>query len=294
MKIVLSETLSYCIGVRKTLELTNRLLAEKPDQTYFMLGEIVHNEHVIEGLKNKGLRIVDTLDEVPPGSVVILQSHGSSLRRYRKLKERGLEYVDATCPMVRIIHDVIREVEAKEYTPVVIGQAGHEEVRGIVGQVERAIVVNSPDEVKPELFRDVTRAGVVVQSTFIEEEALRVLARIREIVPDVEYHDTICRPTKIRQREVEVHTGRADDVIIIGSRRSANTMHLFDIARKINPRTHLIDRPESVEDIDIPKAATVFIASGASTPGELIADVVRRLDARAARLDPTSLEGGGS
>jgi 4-hydroxy-3-methylbut-2-enyl diphosphate reductase len=293
MKIVLSETLSYCIGVRKTLELTNRLLAERPDRTYFMLGEIVHNEHVIEGLKNKGLRIVDALDDVPPGGIVILQSHGSSLRRYRELKERGLEYVDATCPMVRIIHDVIREVEAKGHTPVVVGQAGHEEVRGIVGQVGRAIVVNTPDEVKPGLFRDVRRAGVVVQSTFIEEEAHRVLDRIREIVPDVEYHDTICKPTKIRQREVEVHTGTANFVIIIGSRRSANTMHLFDIARKINPRTHLIDRPETVEDIEIPRTATVFIASGASTPEELILEVVRRLESRAARPDSTPFEGGG-
>jgi 4-hydroxy-3-methylbut-2-enyl diphosphate reductase len=132
-----------------------------------------------------------------------------------------------------------------------------------------------------------------VQSTFIEEEALRVLARFREIVPDVEYHDTICRPTKIRQREVEVHTGKADYVIIIGSRRSANTMHLFDIARKINPRTHLIDRPESVEDIEIPKMATVFITSGASTPEELIVEVVRRLESRAARPDSTPFEGGG-
>ena len=126
MKIVLSETLSYCFGVRKTLEMTDRLLADRPDRTYFMLGEIVHNEHVVEALKAKGLRIVQTLSDVPPGGVVILQSHGSTRKRYRELEERGLEYVDATCPMVRIIHDRIREVEAQGRTPVVIGQFGHE------------------------------------------------------------------------------------------------------------------------------------------------------------------------
>jgi 4-hydroxy-3-methylbut-2-enyl diphosphate reductase len=280
MKIVLSETLSYCFGVRKTLELTDRLLAERPDRTYYMLGEVVHNEHVIEALKAKGLRIVGSLDEVPAGGVVILQSHGSARKRYAELEARGLEHVDATCPMVRIIHDKIREVEAKGFTPVVIGQVGHEEVRGIVGQVARAIVVKTPEEVTPDLFAGVGRAGVVAQSTFIEEDALRIVDRIRALVPEVVFHDTICQPTKTRQREVEAHTRRADYVIVIGSQHSANTMHLFHIARKINPLTYLVDMPESVEAIAIPDGATVFVASGASTPGELIVEVVRRLEAR--------------
>lgn len=280
MKIVLSETLSYCFGVRKTLETTARLLADRPDRTYCMLGDIVHNEHVIEGLKAKGLRVVQALDEVPPGGVVILQSHGSARDRYRELERRGLEYIDATCPMVKIIHERIRAVEREGRTPVVIGQAGHEEVRGIVGQVARAIVVKSPDEVEPELFAGVRRAGIVAQSTFVEAEARRIVERVRALVPDTVFHDTICRPTKTRQREVEAHTPGADWVVVIGSRYSANTRHLFNIARALNPRTHLIDRPEGVDDIAIPADATVFIASGASTPGELIDEVVRRLEAR--------------
>jgi 4-hydroxy-3-methylbut-2-enyl diphosphate reductase len=286
MTIVLSETLSYCFGVRKTLELIQQLLADRPDRTYYMLGEIVHNEHVVEALKAKGLRIVQALDAVPAGGVVILQSHGSTRKRYAELAARGLEFVDATCPMVRIIHDRIREVEAQGRLPVVIGQVGHEEVRGIVGQVSRALVVKTPDEVTPELFAGVDRAGVVAQSTFVEEEARRIVERIRAIVPDVVFHDTICQPTKTRQREVETHTRKADCVIVIGSRHSANTRHLFNIARAINPQTHLIDRPESVEDIAIPDKAKVFIASGASTPMELIVEVVRRLESRAASPGP--------
>jgi 4-hydroxy-3-methylbut-2-enyl diphosphate reductase len=134
--------------------------------------------------------------------------------------------------------------------------------------------------VTPELFAGVSRAGIVAQSTFIEDEARRIVERIRALVPDVVFHDTICQPTKTRQREVDAHTRRADDVIVIGSRHSANTRHLFNIARAINPRTHLIDRPESVDGLAIPADATVFVASGASTPMELIVEVVRRLEAR--------------
>ena len=182
--------------------------------------------------------------------------------------------------MVRIIHDRIREVEAQGRVPVVIGQVGHEEVRGIVGQVARAIVVKSPDEVTPELFDGVRRAGVVAQSTFIEAEARRIVERVRALVPDVVVHDTICQPTKTRQREVETPhpEGRLRHRHRLAPQRQH--LHLFNIARAINPATHLIDRPESVEDIAIPPAATVFIASGASTPMELIAEVVRRLEAR--------------
>jgi 4-hydroxy-3-methylbut-2-enyl diphosphate reductase len=282
VKIILSETLSYCFGVRKTLELTKHLLAARPDRAYYMLGEIVHNEHVIEDLRGKGLRIVRSLEDVPAGGVVILQSHGSTRKRYEELAARGLEFVDATCPMVRIIHDRIRAFEAQGRVPVVIGQAGHEEVRGIVGQVARALVVKSPDEVTADRFAGVERAGVVAQSTFIEEEARRIVERIRSLVPDVVYHDTICQPTKTRQREVAAHTRMADLVIIIGSRHSANTRHLFHIARSINPKTHFIDRPESVETLEVPRDGTVFIASGASTPMALISEVVRRLEARGA------------
>ncbi len=168
MNIVLSETLSYCFGVRKTLELTEHLLTGRPGRTYYMLGEIVHNEHVVEALRAKGLHIVQTLEEVPAGGVVILQSHGSTRKRYEELAARGLDFVDATCPMVRIIHDRIRAIEAQGRVPVVIGQVGHEEVRGIVGQVSRALVVKSPDEVTPDLFAGIERAGVVAQSTFID------------------------------------------------------------------------------------------------------------------------------
>lgn len=295
MRIVLSETLSYCFGVRKTLDLVAKLLTESPDRSYFMLGEIVHNERVVEDLRAKGLRIVQTLEDVPPGGIVILQSHGSPRRRYEELRRRRLEFVDATCPMVRIIHDRVREVEGDGRTPVVIGHVGHEEVQGIVGQVRRALVVGAPEEVTEELFRGVRRAGVVVQSTFIEAEARRILDRVRELVPDVVFHDTICRPTKTRQREVEIHTRTADCVLVVGSRRSANTMHLFHIAQRNNPCTRLIDSPELVDGMDIPAEATVFVASGASTPMELIKEVVRRLEAKdAARRPPTNQESPSS
>ncbi len=283
MKILLSEQLSYCFGVRQTLDLVEKLLARKDAGPFYMLGEIVHNEHVIAALKERGLRIVDRPDQVEPGGTVILRSHGSPRALLRELRERGIPFIDATCPMVEVIHRRIQEVEASGATPVVIGQAGHEEVRGIAGQVRRAVVVGRPEEVTPELFAGVERAGVVVQSTFVPRDAAAILERIRAVVPEVVFHDTVCRPTRTRQKEVEERSRAADRVVIVGSKRSANTMHLFRLARAANPETVLIDRPEAIEDIPIPPDATVFIASGASTPEALVLDVVRRLRERSAR-----------
>ncbi len=225
-------------------------------------------------------RFVERLEDAPPGAVIVLQSHGSPRAVYEELERRGLEFIDATCPMVEVIHKRVREVERQGYVPVIIGQTGHEEVRGIAGQVDRAIIVRTPDEVTPELLRDVSRAGVVVQSTSVREDALQVLERIRALVPDVVFYDTICQPTKSRQREVEENSRPADTVIIIGSKRSANTLHLYRIAQKNTPCTYLVDRAEGVDAIEIPADPTVFVASGASNPEELIFEVVRRLESR--------------
>lgn len=285
MKIVLSENLSYCTGVRETLRLVDRLLSENPDRAYCMLGEIVHNEIIIEGLKKKGLRIVDRLEDIPGNGVVILQSHGSPRVLYEAIERLGLDSVDATCPMVKLIHKRIRALEDQGYVPVVIGKAGHEEVTGIAGQVEKAVIVKSEDEVTKERFRGVRRAGIVVQSTFITEEANRIVEKIREIVPDVVFHDTICHPTKVRQSDVEEHSKTADGVLVIGSRRSANTMHLFHIAARNNPRTYLVDSPEAAEGIDFAKDEKVFVASGASTPEDLIFEVIAQLQRRAELRD---------
>ncbi len=280
MKIVLSETLSYCVGVRQTLDLVERLRVENPGKTYVMLGEIVHNERVIADLKARGLRFIDTIDEAPPDAVVVLQSHGSPRSLYHELESRGLAFVDATCPMVTAIHRKIRAVEKAGRTPVIIGQKGHDEVRGIAGQVARALIVGAPKEVTPALVRGVRRAGVVVQSTFVREDADRILERLRALVPDVVFHDTICRPTKARQREVAENSRIAGSVIVIGSKRSANTLHLHRLARKANARAYLVDDPARVGTLPLPPGGTVFVASGASTPMDLILDVVRRLKER--------------
>lgn len=282
MRITLSGNLSYCFGVRKTLTLVEDLLARNPDRTYYMYGEIVHNELVIRDLRSKGLSIIRELSQIGPTGSVIIPSHGAPLRVFEDLQARGVDVIDATCPMVRLIHDKARRLEAGGAAVIIIGDPRHDEVRGIAGHVRRALVFRRPGDVTAAALAGVTRAGVVVQSTFIREEALAVLDALRRLVPEVLFEDTICRPTTERQEEVRRMAAQHDCVLIVGSRRSANTRHLFDLAGGENDCVHFVDEPEQVAGLSIQPGASVFVASGASTPMSAVERVVELLERRTA------------
>ncbi|MDD8026511.1 MAG: 4-hydroxy-3-methylbut-2-enyl diphosphate reductase [Acidobacteriota bacterium] len=280
MRITLSGNLSYCFGVRKTLTLVEDLLARNPDRTYYMYGEIVHNELVIRDLRGKGLSIIRDLSQIGPTGSVIIPSHGAPLRVFEDLRARGVDIIDATCPMVRLIHEKARRLEAEGADVVIIGDPLHDEVRGIAGHVGRALVFRHPADVDAAALAGIRRAGVVVQSTFIREEALAILDAIRAVVPEVVFEDTICRPTSERQEEVRRMAARHDCVLIVGSRRSANTRHLFDLACGENACVHFVDDPEQVNGLPIRPDASVFVASGASTPMSAVERVVELLERR--------------
>jgi (E)-4-hydroxy-3-methyl-but-2-enyl pyrophosphate reductase len=280
MRIVLSQHLSYCFGVQKTLTLVEDMLRENPGRAYTMLGHIVHNERVIQRLLDKGLRIALDPDGVEDGATVIIPSHGAPQSIFDRLAGRRLTVIDATCPMVKVIHRRAQKLEAEGFLPVIIGDPNHDEVKGIAGHVRRAEIVREPEDVTPERFAGVAKAGVVVQSTFIRADALAVLEAIRRIVPEVRFEDTICRPTTERQNEVQEEAGRYDCVLIVGSRTSANTRHLFELAGGKKASVYLVDDPSRIPEMKLAKCGSVFIASGASTPIEIIDRVVTLLEER--------------
>ena len=280
MQVTLSQNLSYCVGVQRTLNLVEDLLEKNPDKSYYMLGEIVHNEHVIRDLRDKGLHIIRDIDQIEDQGIVIIQSHGVPMATLENLKKKNIDYVDATCPMVRVIHREIKKLEDEGYFPIIIGKKGHDEARGIAGQVEKALIIGTPEEVRAGLFADINKVGVVVQSTFIRAKALAVLEELRSLGLEVKFVDTICRPTTERQEEVKSIAGKYDFILIIGSKTSANTQHLFSLASGKKSRVYLVDDPESVVNLPIRVDASVFIASGASTPRTLIERVISILSER--------------
>ncbi len=280
MEITVSENISYCVGVELTLQLVDRLLQENPDQTFFMLGEIVHNEFVINDLKSRGLKIVHDIKELPEKARVIIQSHGVAKSVYEQLQEIDARVIDATCPMVKAIHKKIIGLARDGYFPVIIGKNGHDEVRGIAGQVSRSLIVGNLNEVRPDLFSGLDKLGIVVQSTFVRSEAVSIVNRIRELVDDIRFEDTICRPTTERQEEIRKVRDKFDYIVIVGSRTSANTNHLFKLAQGKQARVFLVDDPDQVPRLSIPLEASVFVTSGASTPLDQVETVIRYLYSR--------------
>jgi len=215
--------------------------------------------------------------------LLIVQSHGIPAARLEEIRASGIEFIDTTCPMVKDIQARARRLFREGYRVVIVGDRKHEEVRGIAGQVEDALIVGSAAEVDPAVFRTVRRAGVVVQSTFIRAEADRILRRIRRFVPDVRFENTICKPTSDRQRDARDQASRYDRVIVIGSPTSANTRNLMSIVGARNRRTTLVSRPEDVDAIPLGRSRSFYVLSGASTPMDVIDRTVARLRRRLER-----------
>lgn len=279
MKIHLAESAGFCFGVKRAL----RIAAETASEggKIFMLGELVHNEHVLRDIEKQGIKHLSRLSKGRGPRTLLISAHGVPKSTMEKARRCGYRVVDATCPMVRHIHCIAEDMEKDGRGVIVIGDRNHDEVRGIVGQVgDGAIVVDGRTKMPLTALRRLRRAAVVVQSTQDEAKVLKVVAGLRAVIQDLKFHNTICKPTARKQKEILSLAKKSDAVIVIGSATSANTRRLFEIARAINPCTHLIG---SVEDIDprwFKGKRSVGVSAGASTPDLLTREVVEFLGRR--------------
>jgi 4-hydroxy-3-methylbut-2-enyl diphosphate reductase len=277
-----SPYVGFCGGVNRTIKIIEKLRVERPGSKIYLLGKVVHNEIVLARLKRRGFKTIED-HRLAKDGLLIIQSHGIPAARLDEIRASGIEFVDTTCPMVKDIQARARRLSREGFRIVIIGDRKHEEVRGIAGQVENALIVGSPAEVDPAVFRHVRQAGVVVQSTFIRAEAERILRKIRRFVPDIRFENTICKPTSDRQRDARIQASRYDSVIVIGSPTSANTRNLMSIVGARNPRTILVSRPEDVDDLKLGPRREFYVLSGASTPMDVIDRTVARLRRRLER-----------
>jgi 4-hydroxy-3-methylbut-2-enyl diphosphate reductase len=264
-----SPYVGFCGGVNRTIKIIEKLRVERPGSKIYLLGKVVHNEIVLARLKRRGFKTIED-HRLAKDGLLIIQSHGIPAARLDEIRASGIEFVDTTCPMVKDIQARARRLSREGFRIVIIGDRKHEEVRGIAGQVENALIVGSPAEVDPAVFRHVRQAGVVVQSTFIRAEAERILRKI-------------CKPTSDRQRDARIQASRYDSVIVIGSPTSANTRNLMSIVGARNPRTILVSRPEDVDDLKLGPRREFYVLSGASTPMDVIDRTVARLRRRLER-----------
>lgn len=285
LKIRVARSAGFCFGVRRAIEIGLDAAGKQAD--VYMLGDIVHNEFVVDQIKKAGIRVVDSIEDIADG-VLLLRAHGTVPDVYAEAERRGLRVVDATCPMVLEIHRIVRSLAEDGYQVVIIGDQNHDEVRGIAGQVENALVVSSPADLDGWQKR-FHRLGVVVQSTQSMQNVQRILPLLVRFCRELRFINTICKPTTDHQSEICRMPQHNDLMIIVGSYTSANTRRLTELSSTINPNTRQVQsaadlRPEWFEGI-----GTVGISAGASTPDPLIQEVIATI--RRIRPD-AEVEGG--
>jgi 4-hydroxy-3-methylbut-2-enyl diphosphate reductase len=275
LQIHLARSAGFCFGVRRALRIARELAAGK--QPVYLLGDLVHNETVIRELEAAGLRKLRRLRPGPP-RILLIRAHGAARALLDRARRCGFRVVDATCPMVHEIHRIVRRRNRRGDRIIVIGDRRHDEVQGIIGQIRRrAIVIDALEHIPWKTVRRLRRATVVVQSTQNLERVLPIAAALRKAIPRLEFYNTICKPTRLKQEEIRQMPLRNDLMLIIGSRASANTRRLFEIARSLNPRTHWIQDAEEIEARWLKNIRTVGVTAGASTPETTTRAVLARI-----------------
>jgi len=278
VKITVAESAGFCFGVRDAvaIALETSRASGKPVQ---MLGHIVHNERVVNQLDKAGIKVLKSLDQAKDG-VLLIRAHGAEPKTYEEAKARGLEIVDATCPLVTEIHEKVRELYAEGYPVIVIGDHGHDEVRGIAAQVPDTMVVSCPEEVA-KLGRKFRRLGVVVQSTQNVDNVKAVVGELIPLCLEIRFFNTICYPTTKHQRDIRTMPLENDVMIIVGSFTSANTKRMAEISTSLNPRSYQVTGAEELKREWFEDANTVGVHAGASTPDFVIDEVVEGIKALA-------------
>ena len=281
MRILRANHLGMCFGVRNAIRLA---LDQARSRPLTVLGDLVHNETVLGLLRSHGIRTV-RLGEAVATSAVMVTAHGASNRAKAALQARGLDVIEATCPLVRHAHLAILALAREGYHPVIVGQSDHVEVRGLTGDLDAFDVVLTESDVRQ--LRPRPRFGVAAQTTQPSEHVRHLVGLLRERFPrsEVKYVDTVCRATKERQWAVVELAQECDVVVVVGGARSNNTRQLVATCARHCGRVYQVESPEEVRPEWFGVADTVGLTAGTSTPDEVISSVEARLRALARVAD---------
>ena len=271
IQVVVARNAGLCKGVERALSLAISA-SRKPIR---LLGNIAHNERIIRSLEEAGCVVIGEKDlAVIKGGTVVIRAHGVSPEVYQKVKATGAEIVDATCPFVKKIHDIVTEYDKQGKRVIIVGDPEHPEVVGTRGYAKNSVVVSSLEQAEGMAFDAECEYGLVCQSTFSENKADIIINHLKKNIKSLAITQTICYTTKERQVEARSLSCACDAVLVIGSRSSSNTTKLVDICKENCDRVYLIQSAEDAKAIDLAKIQKIGVTAGASTPKELIMEVL--------------------
>ena len=274
MEVTVAKSAGFCFGVKRAVEMVQE--EAKKEQKVYTLGSIIHNEQVVEGFAKKGVQVLDSVDELQEDekATVIIRSHGITKQMFQQLKQKKVRIVDATCPFVKKIHNIVQEKKAEGYQIIVVGNAKHPEVEGTCGWCDNQCkVVETLSEAENCTLKAGEKVCVVAQTTFNYKKFKDIVAILSKKSYDILVMNTICNATEERQTEAGTIARLSDAMIVIGGKHSSNTQKLYEICKAECLNTHFI---QTLDDLDLKlfqSFRSVGITAGASTPNKIIKEV---------------------
>jgi len=277
--IKVADSAGFCFGVKIAVD--SAVEAGKNYGKAYTNGPIIHNKQVVQFLEGLNVKELQSYDQLKEGDTILIRSHGVPPQTERKLKELGVNVIDATCPFVKKVHEKVKQLVEEGYYVVIIGEEGHPEVIGILGHLEEAggkgvVVENMEDLIKKMPKRN--KVGVVAQTTQNEEFFEDAVGYIASNVEELKVFNTICDATSVRQEEVKKLAKEADVMIIIGGKHSGNTRRLAQISSALNPNTYHVEKADEIEPSWLENVEKVGVSAGASTPDWIIKEVVEKIE----------------
>ena len=279
MKVILANPRGFCAGVNMAIDVVDEVLKLKGPPIY-VYHEIVHNRHVVEDFKSRGVTFVDHVSEVPEGAVLVYSAHGISPQVRREAKARRLVEIDATCPLVTKVHLEVLRFAKEGYSIIFIGHRNHDEAVGTVGEAPEAItVVERPEDVDRLQVPDPDKVAYVTQTTLSVADAQRIISALRARFPNIKAppKEDICYATTNRQTAVTELSEDADVVLVLGSKNSSNSQRLVDTAKQVGKDAYLIDDESELDPAWLRGRKGVFVTAGASAPERLVDALLDRL-----------------
>ncbi len=291
MIVRLAKTAGFCYGVRRAVDMAEKAAAQGP---VYLLGHITHNDHVIRRLENMGAVTISAPEEAPEGSTVLIRAHGEPDGVYGALAARGCRVLDATCPNVTRIHDIVRGAEAQCRVPVIVGEADHPEILGILGCTVHGIVVSGWEELE-QLFQksfdfSALPLTFVSQTTAILSNWEKIVENTKKVCTNAEFFDTICNATSRRQSEALELAGQCDAMIVIGDQKSSNTRKLTQLCSSRCPLVVQAERGDELDREQFLQVGTLGITAGASTPEWIIKEVSNKMSDEVMEIEQSFAE----
>jgi 4-hydroxy-3-methylbut-2-enyl diphosphate reductase len=282
MKILLANPRGFCAGVNRAIEIVERAL-ESFGAPIYVRHEVVHNQYVVDNLRNKGAIFVDELSEVPDDATVIFSAHGVSKAVQTEAKQRGLKVFDATCPLVTKVHIEVVKHQQVGHECILIGHAGHPEVEGTMGQYEgegRMYLVEDVANAEQLQVQNPDELSYVTQTTLSMDDTAEIIAALKKRFPKIQgpKKDDICYATQNRQDAVKELAPQCGVVLVVGSKNSSNSNRLRELAERLGAKAYLIDNAKQIEPQWLDGIEAVGVTAGASAPEILVEEVIKRLE----------------